>query len=323
MRPSAIARGLTARLGIKPYPISLTYEVSWRCNLACSYCDRHTPLPNEMTSRQIFRALEEFHALGTRHVSLDGGEPLVHRHIEGIIDWLTGRGVAVEMHTNGILVPRRIDLVRRLKRVKISLDGDRESHDAMRGKRSFDKALAGARAARAAGVPLELTCVVGRHNAGCIETLVGIAEELGSRVVFQPALGSLFIDNARDGSAWQLEQDAVREAFARIEALKRAGRGVGNGWSSLRHFRDFPRESRPPCAAGWVMATMDPEGVLFPCGQVNRSDRSNSVPRLGAAAAFRNLSRSGCGQCWCARIVEGNYAWGLRVDRMLPPLGLS
>jgi len=65
---------------------------------------------------------------------------------------------------------------------------------------------------------------------------------------------------------------------------------------------------------------MDPEGVLFSCGQLNRSDRFDGVRRLGVSAALANLSRTGRGQCWCARLVEGNYAWGMRVDRMLPPL---
>jgi len=149
--------------------------------------------------------------------------------------------------------------------------------------------------------------------------LLEIAEGLNIPVVFQPALNSLFLETERDGSAWQLDVTSMRATFARLERLKRRRRGVGNGWSSLRHFRQFPDETRPPCAAGWVTATMDPEGVLFSCGQLNRRDRSNSVVRLGAATAFANLSRNGCGQCWCARLVEENYAWGMRIDRMLPP----
>jgi hypothetical protein len=64
---------------------------------------------------------------------------------------------------------------------------------------------------------------------------------------------------------------------------------------------------------------MDPEGVLFSCDQVDRSDRSNDVGRLGVARAFQNLSRSGCGECWCARLVEENYLWGCRFNTMLPP----
>jgi MoaA/NifB/PqqE/SkfB family radical SAM enzyme len=320
IRPSAITRAALARLGIRPALISLTYEVTWRCNLACSYCDRHTPMPHEMTRDEIFTVLQEFHDLGMVQSHLDGGEPLMHRLIGQIVDWLTDHGVVVSLNTNGALVPRRMEVVRKLSKVKISLDGPRDCHNAIRGPGSFERAIAGAEAARHAGIPVEFRCTVGRHNASSIEALIEIAEALEMPVVFQPALNSLFLDTARDGSAWQLEPQMIREVFARIEQIKWRSRGVGNAWSSLQHFRSFPEDTRPPCAAGWVIATMDPEGMLFPCGQVNRSDRSNSAVRLGAAEAFARLSRTGCGQCWCARLVEGNYAWGLRVDRMLPPL---
>jgi MoaA/NifB/PqqE/SkfB family radical SAM enzyme len=273
-----------------------------------------------MTGDQIFRVLPEFRELGMVQCHLDGGEPLMHGLIGQIVDWLVDHGVAVSMNTNGALVARRLPVVRKLSIVKISLDGPRDCHDAMRGPGSFDRAMAGAEAARHAGIPVEFRCTVGRHNAHAIEALIEIAEGLEIPVVFQPALNSLFLDTARDGSAWQLESRMIREVFGRIEQAKRRSRAVGNAWSSLRHFRSFPEDTRPPCAAGWVIATMDPEGVLFGCEQVNRRDRSNSAVRLGAAQAFARLSRAGCAQCWCARLVEGNYAWGLRVDRMLPPL---
>jgi MoaA/NifB/PqqE/SkfB family radical SAM enzyme len=320
VRPSVIAKGAVARLGLRPYPLGLTYELSWLCNLSCSYCDRHVPMRNELARDDIFRALSEFYELGMRDVSLDGGEPLAHRHLDEIVEWLVERRVTVAMNTNGILVQRKLDTVRKLSLVKISLDGPRERHDAARGVGSFDHALRGAHAAREAGIPVEFTCTVGRHNIDCLEDVLDIAESLTAPVVFQPALNSLFQGSSRDGSAWLLEGSSIRAAFAQIEVLKRQRGGVGNGWSSLRHFRKFPEELRPPCAAGWVFCTMDPEGALFPCGQVDRSDRSNNVVQLGVRRAFTNLSKTGCGECWCARLVEENYMWGCRVDKMLPPM---
>jgi len=320
MHPSIIARGMIARLGIRPYPLSLSFEVTWRCNLECAYCDRHTAMRDELTRDQIFTALGEFHNLGMRDAHLDGGDPLTHRHIDEIVDWLVERRISVSMNTNGILVPRKIASIRKLDGVTVSLDGPRERHDSLRGAGSFDKAITGLKAIRGVGVPVEFTCTVGRHNVDAIDDTIEIAEELNIPIVFQPALNSLFLDTERDGSAWQLDADRMRAAFAHLEQVKRRTRTVGNAWSSLRHFRRFPEPTRPPCAAGWVTATMDPEGVLFACGQLNRSDRSNSVVRLGAEKAFANLSRKGCDQCWCARLVQENYAWGLRVDRMLPPL---
>jgi len=315
-----IARGAIARLGLRAYPLGVTWELTWLCNLACSYCDRHTPTPNELTREQIFIVLEEFRTLGMRTISLDGGEPLAHPHVEEIVAWLAERAIPIAMNTNGILVPRKLETVRKLSTVKISLDGPRERHDAARGAGAYDKAITGARAVRSLGLPLEFTCTVGRHNADVVEEVLEVAEKIGAPLVFQPARNSLFNGSTRDGSAWRLDQAAIRSVFARIEELKQRGRGVGNGWASLRHFRRFPEETRPPCAAGWVFCTMDPDGVLFPCGELDRSDRSHSVVALGVAEAFARLTRKGCGECWCARLVEENYRWGIRVDKMIPPV---
>jgi len=162
-----------------------------------------------MSPAQIFTALEEFLEMGTWKVNLDGGEPLAHKHVDEIVRWLIDRGVSTRMNTNGILVSRKIETIKRLARVKISLDGLKGSHDAARGKGAFDKAIAGALAARDAGVPsVEFTCVVGRHKADGLETLVELVEKLGFTVIFQPVRNSLFLDTERNGSAWQTEAAA-------------------------------------------------------------------------------------------------------------------
>jgi MoaA/NifB/PqqE/SkfB family radical SAM enzyme len=204
--------------------------------------------------------------------------------------------------------------------VKISLDGLKEQHDAARGKDAFDRAIAGALAARDAGVPsVEFTCVVGQHNADSLDALIDLVEKLDFAVIFQPARHSLFLDTERDGSAWQAGAAAHRAAFARLEQRKRTSKAIANSWSSLRHFRAFPEEKSLPCSAGWIEATMDPEGNLYHCGDVSRNDHSHNVVRLGARTAFERLPRVGCRECWCARTVEGNYMWGGRIDMMLPP----
>ena len=85
---------------------------------------------------------------------------LTHRHIDEIVDWLTQRGVTVSLNSNAILVPKKLNTIQKLSVLKISLDGPPDSHDAMRGTGSFEKALAGATAARDAAVKVEFTCTV-------------------------------------------------------------------------------------------------------------------------------------------------------------------
>ena len=316
--PSALGIA-AARVGLKAAPLALGFELTHRCNLACDYCDRHTPLPNEMTREQILRALGELIELGTRLVSLDGGEPLTHPHVHEVAAFLVQHRVTVHMNSNGILVPRRLGTVRLVSKLKISLDGPKQAHDRMRGAGAFEKAVLGAETARAAGVPVELTCVVGTHNADQIDELLDFVEVRGFRIVFQPARNSLFLESERDGRAFVLDGERLAAAFARVEARKRESLAVANRWSSLRHFRSFPDDTPIPCAAGFINATLDPEGNLHHCGQVSRSGPRASVVELGARAAFERLERRGCSQCWCARVVEENVAWGGRFDRMLPP----
>lgn len=320
MHPLMIMKGAVARMGIRAYPVSLTYEVTYCCNLDCKYCDRHTPLSSEMRYDEIFTALEQFYDLGMRRTLLDGGDPLLHKHIDEIVRWLVQKGVEVEMNTNGILVPKKIKTVRHLSLLKISLDGPQKNHEAMRGPGSFDKAITAATIARDADVKVEFTCTVGHHNADALDALANLVEDIQLSILFQPAMNSLFNGSNRDASSFQLGTQSIRKAFMHIERLKKHSKAIGNSWASLRHFRTFPEDTELPCSAGWVRATMDPEGILFQCAQANRNDRSNSVVKRGAYSAFVNLSRTGCPQCWCARPVEGNFAWGCRIDRMLPPL---
>ena len=195
-----LARGLGARSGLGPAPISVGFELTHRCNLSCSYCDRHSPSPGEMSRDQILRALSELHSLGMRHVSLDGGEPLTHRHVDEIAAFLVQRQVRVYMNTNGILVPRKLATVRLLSKVKISLDGPAACHDAVRGEGAWRRAVVGALAARDAGVPVELTCVVGRHNVDHVDELLAFADHARFPVGFQPGLRLVQVKPPHGGS---------------------------------------------------------------------------------------------------------------------------
>jgi len=320
MDPQMITRVLAIRTSLsKPAPLAVGYELTHRCNLDCRYCDRHAPLAHELGHDDIFAALEGLRRIGMRSISLDGGEPLLHPHVAEIVDWLVAHGIVVRMNSNGLLVTSRLDVVRRLAKLKISLDGPKAVNDSVRGRHAWNRAVEAAIAARDVGVPVEFTCVVGRHNASSASDLIELVGKLGFGVVFQPARESLFV-GGHERAGYALANHEVRNALCRIEYHKLHGGPVLNGWSSLRHFRTFPADTALPCAAGWINATLDPEGNLFHCGLVPRHDRSNNIVRLGAEKAFRCLSRQGCSQCWCARVVEENYAWGGRLDQMIPPL---
>lgn len=319
MRSSTLLSIARARLLSRPVPIAVGFELTHLCNLNCSYCDRHSRLPNEMTLEQILAALDGLCCLGMKEISLDGGEALAHPDVETIVNWLESRKVVMRLNTNGVLVRRKINVVRKMQKLKISLDGPASIHDSIRGRRSFEWALDAAAVASALSVPVEFTCALGQHNAHCVDELLTLVEGIGCKIVFQPVRPSLFQGSSGPAAYLALPPSDAQTVFSEIEGHKRAGRPVLNHWASLRHFKAYPRDQSLPCAAGWINVTLDPEGNLYHCGQISRADKSNNVVTLGVAAAFEHLQRTGCPQCWCARVVEENYAWGGRFDRFLPP----
>jgi len=72
------------------------------CNLRCRYCDTEYSLKisdgNEMTIDEILSKVKK---IGYKNITLTGGEPLIHKNIEKLIDNLIENGYKVNIETNG------------------------------------------------------------------------------------------------------------------------------------------------------------------------------------------------------------------------------
>lgn len=72
------------------------------CNLRCSYCDTPYALKmddgEEMEVSDIVKACQN---LGNRHVTLTGGEPLIHYGVKYLVNQLADNGFIVNIETNG------------------------------------------------------------------------------------------------------------------------------------------------------------------------------------------------------------------------------
>ena len=113
-------------------------EITSKCNLKCKYCY------NESCIEKCF---SYFESKGVEIVSISGGEPLVHKDIFKILKSCKSHGFKVLLATNGTLITDKIakDLVGLVDKIQISIDGNREMHDNIRGEGSFDKSVEGIR----------------------------------------------------------------------------------------------------------------------------------------------------------------------------------
>jgi cyclic pyranopterin phosphate synthase len=118
----------------------LRISVTDRCNFRCSYCmpkevfDKNHPyLPHSalLTFEEITRIARQFVAHGVRKIRLTGGEPLLRKDIESLIEQLAalrtvdGEPLDLTLTTNGSLLARKAKALKAagLQRVTVSLDG--------------------------------------------------------------------------------------------------------------------------------------------------------------------------------------------------------
>jgi len=112
----------------------LRVSVTDRCNFRCVYCmpreifgRRYTFLEHKdiLTFEEIARLVRVLQPLGVRKVRLTGGEPLVRKHLERLIEMLAGLGeLDLALTTNGALLASKARALRDagLRRVTVSLD---------------------------------------------------------------------------------------------------------------------------------------------------------------------------------------------------------
>jgi cyclic pyranopterin phosphate synthase len=160
----------------------LRISVTDRCNFRCSYCmpkevfDKDYPyLPHAslLSFEEITRVARQFVAHGVHKIRLTGGEPLLRKNIEVLIEQLAalrtvdGQPLDITLTTNGSLLARKAQALKQagLQRVTVSLDGLDSA--VFRGMNDVDfpvaEVLAGIDAARAAGLgPIKVNMVVKR-----------------------------------------------------------------------------------------------------------------------------------------------------------------
>jgi cyclic pyranopterin phosphate synthase len=174
----------------------LRVSITDRCNYRCVYCRTGNDGAqfSELPHAEYLRMIRIFVSLGIEKIRLTGGEPLLR---EGLVDLV--RDIAripsetpldIALTTNGHLLSGLAQPLRDagLTRITVSMDAvDPDTFSAItRVPRSFDRVLAGVRAAAAAGLgPVKVNCVLLRgFNDDQIEAFAEFSRREGVIVRF-------------------------------------------------------------------------------------------------------------------------------------------
>jgi cyclic pyranopterin phosphate synthase len=154
----------------------LRISVTEHCNFRCAYCSPAEGTPyfareNHLKPDEYDRLIGIFKNMGVRHVRFTGGEPLIHPHINALINSASRHGIGkISVSTNGLLLGRKASALQKsgLNNLNVSLDSlDPEIFQKVTRGGDLQRVLEGIDAAIDAGISrIKLNVVLLRQENG-------------------------------------------------------------------------------------------------------------------------------------------------------------
>jgi cyclic pyranopterin phosphate synthase len=215
----------------------LRISVTDRCNFRCTYCmpkdvfdASYTFLPHSslLSFEEITRAARIFVAHGVRKLRLTGGEPLLRKHIENLVQLLSalrtpeGDPLDITLTTNGSVLARKAQALKDagLQRVTVSLDALDDAIFRRMNDVDFpvEDVLRGIEAAQAVGLaPIKINMVVKRGTND--HQIVPLARHVRDR--FGPGVVLRFIEYMDVGASNGWRMDEVLPSAQVVETIDR------------------------------------------------------------------------------------------------------
>jgi pyruvate-formate lyase-activating enzyme len=184
----AAGRPVVELFGSDYFPARLWVYTNFHCNLACDYCavaSAPRAEPRTLPLHRFTALLDDAVAEGFTECYLTGGEPFLHPEITEIIGQAACRLPTVVLTNAMLLLGRRGQGLAALAGqqnlvLQTSLDGARaETHDAHRGRGSFQRTLDGIRHDVQLGLPLRVAMTETPENTGEVPELAELLAGFG------------------------------------------------------------------------------------------------------------------------------------------------
>ena len=118
----------------------VVWNMTRRCNLKCIHCYSNSAdidYPDELTTEEGKKLIDDLAAFGSPVILFSGGEPLIRKDLLELAQYATDKGMRAVISTNGTLITKEIAAKLQkigLSYVGVSLDGLEKTHDRFPGK---------------------------------------------------------------------------------------------------------------------------------------------------------------------------------------------
>jgi len=267
---------LAARARREGRPVTVTFQITDRCNYECVHCfqehrDHPSAKRDELTTVEIVRILDELAEAGVLFLTLMGGEVFVRRDADEILEAAHARGFAIKLLTTGHHVhDARADFLATLRPIQAELSlyaARHELHERItRSPGSWERTVAAARRLLARKIPVVLKAPVMEANVADVEELAALAQQMGAEYSFDPKITAMETGE-QTPTALRMKAASLRTFYAgpmrsylgETYAPGTPGATAADGGADMRPLH------HTPCRAGQQSVSITPYGDVWPC----------------------------------------------------------
>lgn len=308
---------------LRPQPLHVQWFLTQECNYGCACCHvwRQPPRP-ELSTEAVLEGLDILNSMRVVELVLTGGNPLLRSDIGEILKRAKERFPLVTIYDNGSMAYKRLEALRHVDKVCISLDSlnPEMQNNIKRVPTAFENALRSINALRAGRIGVVVSVTISNLNLAEIPEMIRFFGEKDIPLTF-----SLYSDVAFENSpvkiglrapSFQFEsKKAVLETLETIRDLKKLyPLHIDHGTldSLERLFSEAQRDWA--CKALSSFFIVDETGAISGCHLEPSVCKIGELPTLWGSSRFEGLrgSYARCRKCSYLCYVSYSHLTNLR-----------
>jgi radical SAM protein with 4Fe4S-binding SPASM domain len=330
-------RRVSLRDQVDCVPVFVVWELTLACNLKCLHCGSRAGhrRAGELSTAECIDVVRQLAELGTREISIIGGEAFVRKDWLTIVRAIRDHGIDCTMQTGGYklsLEMLRAGVDAGLHGVGVSIDGLEVLHDHLRGvSGSYAEALRVLNDCRRIGLTSSVNTQITASVAPELAELMGIIIEAGAK--FWAVQLTVAMGNAADNAELLLQPYELQTLMPLLAELHQDGRRRGLTLlpgNNVGYFGPYDALWRGPdrghfggCSAGQNAIGLEADGTLKGCPSLATqrygagSVRDTPIAELWADHPALRFNRERgvddlwgfCRSCYYAEVCRGGCTW--------------
>ena len=162
-------------------PLYVYLELNNSCNLRCKFCSLSQKGDKNIDLKMAKKILKELKDNGIYDVYYTGGEPLLYPDFVELVNYAYELGMRQTLLTNGILLNKYRNTLKKILCVCVSLHGSKQTHNKLTNSICYDKVLTNIESIKKI-TNVKINCTIISDNQN-IEEMISVLE-YGKKIIY-------------------------------------------------------------------------------------------------------------------------------------------